>query len=357
MIQLHQYFKNIFLTIIIILSGQAIAAGFDDSKINSINYPKWFINDPFYELKEALDSGIANSKKGLMVVFSTEGCSYCYKFIQESLNNPDIAADVKKHFISYAIELFDDADLVDPKGKSMRVDQFAKKHNVQFTPTLLFFDNNGKRVFRMTGYPPPDRFKNILAYVKAERYKTEKFRTFITRQTVKSDAKAEYISLKTDPLFSKPPYILDRRYFSSSKPLLILFERKGCQDCSEYHANVMADKNVRNMLEKFEIVRLDADDKNTDIMGLDGKHITPAKWFENEDFSHVPAMVFYNEKGLQILKTDALVSKQRMMNAMSLVLERAYEKGWSYQKMARTKAIERAQKQKKAKTDNLQLTK
>jgi hypothetical protein len=41
-----------------------------------------------------------------------------------------------------------------------------------------------------------------------------------------------------------------------------------------------------------------------------------------------------------------------MMNAMSLVLERAYEKGWTYQKMARTKASERIQKQKKAKTDN-----
>ena len=30
-----------------------------------------------------------------------------------------------------------------------------------------------------------------------------------------------------------------------------------------------------------------------------------------------------------------------MLNATNLVLERAYEKGWHYQRFARTKAIER----------------
>ena len=41
-------------------------------------------------------------------------------------------------------------------------------------------------------------------------------------------------------------------------------------------------------------------------------------------------------------KTDAVLERQRMLNACGLVLERAYEKGWSYQRYARSRALERS---------------
>jgi thioredoxin-related protein len=71
-------------------------------------------------------------------------------------------------------------------------------------------------------------------------------------------------------------------------------------------------------------------------------HLTnPAAWYKSTDFSRLPALVFFDEKGRKVLETDALVKHQRMMNAINYVLERAYKKDWTYQRFSRNKAIER----------------
>ncbi|MEA3276805.1 MAG: hypothetical protein U9Q81_16225 [Pseudomonadota bacterium] len=53
-------------------------------------------------------------------------------------------------------------------------------------------------------------------------------------------------------------------------------------------------------------------------------------------------MVFFDESGRQVLQTDALVLKSRMMNSLGFVAERAYEDGWTYQRFARSQAMARA---------------
>jgi hypothetical protein len=40
---------------------------------------------------------------------------------------------------------------------------------------------------------------------------------------------------------------------------------------------------------------------------------------------------FFNQKGRQVLKTDALILQQRMTKSLNFVLEHAYEKNWTYQ--------------------------
>jgi len=55
----------------------------------------------------------------------------------------------------------------------------------------------------------------------------------------------------------------------------------------------------------------------------------------------VPALLFFDENGNGVLKTDALGLRQRMMHSLLCVVERAYEKGWTYQRLARSKGIER----------------
>jgi hypothetical protein len=59
-------------------------------------------------------------------------------------------------------------------------------------------------------------------------------------------------------------------------------------------------------------------------------------------FNEYPALVFVDERGGQILATDALVLKGRMLNLLGWVADKAYAKGWSYQRYARTKGLERA---------------
>jgi thioredoxin-related protein len=109
---------------------------------------------------------------------------------------------------------------------------------------------------------------------------------------------------------------------------------------------VLADKKIRKILKRFEVVRFDAADVKTPVLAPDGRKTTPALWYDQAALTRVPAILFFDEKGSEVLKTDSLVLSQRMMNSLNYVLERAYKKGWTYQRFARTKAIERSQKKK-----------
>lgn len=333
-----------YLFIFVIASssfGSAFSAAFDDSEVTHIDYPDWFEDSPFFDLEENLKNARATGKRGLMVLFTTEGCSYCDVFIRRSLGDPAIAAMVQKDFDSVGLEIFDDTEMTSPRGVSMPVKEFAKSEKVQFSPTLLFFGDEGERILRVVGYQSPERFRMILGYLAGDHYRTASLGEYRTRISESAARLPVSAGLRDDPLFSKPPYVLDRSHFPASRPLLVIFEKRGCNECEGFHTNVLALKEVRDMLMKFEIVRLDVDDDRTPILAPDGRRVTPAAWFEQTGFTREPALLFFDEAGTEVLRTDALVLGQRMMNSLTYVLERAYEKGWTYQRFARSKGMER----------------
>ena len=325
-------------------STRAAAGEFNDGKYTRIVYPDWF-NDSFLDLREDLAEAVAADKRGLMVFFSTEGCSYCGLFVRESLSNPAIAAATQERFSAVGLEIFSDAEMVDPRGTPMRVKEFAAAEGVEYAPTLLFYDGDGQRTLRAVGYQSPARFQAILDYLGDGHYRKTNLRGFL-QQRQSGSSTANTAPLKADPLFSSPPYALDRSHFDAERPLLVIFEQRGCEECDDFHRDVLALEEVRGLLERFEVVRLDAQDDHTGILAPDGSRLTPAAWFQQADFSRVPALLFFNEQGEQVLQTDALVKRQRMMNSCFFVLEKAYDKGWTYQRLARSKAIERAQRKR-----------
>ncbi|MGD9385890.1 MAG: thioredoxin fold domain-containing protein [Thioalkalispiraceae bacterium] len=326
----------------LLLNPLALQAGeFKDSTLTHIKYPAWFINTPFLELNEDLANARANGKQGLMVVYSTEGCSYCGLFIQKSLGDPEIAALVRKHFDSVGLEIFDDTILVGPRGQETTVKEFAKQQGVMFSPTILFYDNNGKRVLRITGYQSPERFKTSLSYVTGKHYQSQSMADYVKRSARIQARPATSTSLKQDPLFAKPPYLLQRNIIPASQPLLVIFEQADCEECDIFHNKVLADKQVRESLKKYEVVRLNSRDDKSVFITPDGSRMTPAMWYQQEGFSRTPALLFFSERGHAAIKTDNLVLQQRMMNSINYMNEQAYLKGWSYQRFARSKAIER----------------
>jgi thioredoxin-related protein len=323
----------------------SLAKDFDDAAIMHIDYPSWFKKDPFFDLAESLEQARSSGKQGLMVFFTTEGCSYCAEFIRKSLSNPEIASLVQKNFDTVGLEIFNDTEMTTPRGESMSMKQFAKEEGAEFAPTLLFFGDEGKNVLRAAGYQSPDRFKMIIGYLTGKHYQNESLANYVARQAEKKSSTFPTLGLINDPLFSQPPYALDRSKIPASQPLLVIFEQAGCKECLEFHTDVLALNEVREVLKQFEIVRLDINDARTPILAPGGDRVTPASWFKQTSFSRVPALLFFDEKGNEVLKTDALVLRQRMMNSMNYVLERAYEKDWSYQRFARSRGLERYQKQ------------
>lgn len=334
-----------------VFSVPSIAKDFNDAEVIHIEYPAWFIDNPFYDLADDLDKALSNGKSGLMVLFTTQGCSYCSAFIKRSLGDPELSKLVQENFNSVGMEIFDDVEMVNPAGTPISIKRFAKEEGAEYSPTLLFYGEEGKRILRVIGYQSPGRFRLILNYVIGKHYQSESFRDFYQGQVTPDLVSATYKYLKKDSLFNNPPYSLDRSRTPASQPLLVMFERSGCGECENFHKEVLALEEVRELLERFEIVRLDTQDDQTLIHTPEGKKMTPASWFDEKKFTRLPALMFFDEKGNNVLETDALVRRQRMMNSVNFVLERAYEKDWTYQRFARSKGIERSLKKQKEKNN------
>jgi thioredoxin-related protein len=342
-------FHLVMLTVLLASTGTSYAGQstdnmyqeFDDSEVMRFEYPEWFSDDPFFDLQIALRQAKAEGKQGLMVMYATQGCSYANVFIRRSLDNPEIASMIQKNFISMGLEIFDDAVMTDTHGNAMTVVQFARQQQVEFSPTLMFFDLNGKRVLRATGYQSTEHFRMILDYVTGKHYKTASLSEYVARVSGETLQERSAGNAKIPSLIEILPDRTERKLASSGKPLLVLFEKDSCQECNDFNDYVLALSSVRELLEQFDVLRLDAEDTKTLVQAPDGRRLTSAEWFKETGFAQLPALQFFDTDGKEALKTDALVLRQRMMNSMHYVLEKTHKKGWSYQRLARAKAIER----------------
>lgn len=328
-------------------TASSLAASFDDSKVSHIAYPGWFNESPFHDLTEDLQKAKAADKIGLMVLFTTEGCSYCEVFIRKSLGDPKLAKLVQKHFSSVGLEIFDDSEMTDPRGGLIRIKHFAKNEGAHFSPTLLFYGHQGKLIHRSVGYESPERFRKTLSYLIGNYYQSESFRDYLKRTTSVEPSLGSNQKLRPDSLFIHPPYALARNRFPASQPLIVLFEKKNCRECAVFHDEVLVHSDIRRTLKKFEIVRLDANDGVSMLIAPDGTTTSAKDWYDKENLTSAPAILFFNENGKEVLKIDALALRQRMMNSLNYVLERAYKKGWTYQRFARSKGIARNKKKQK----------
>ncbi len=341
MIRSISHLLQYLLLLSLLVAKVSFAESFDDSEIKHIEYPTWFVKTPFLDLEEALGTAVADDKKGLMVFFTTEGCSYCDHFIRTSLADEQLVSALQGNFVSVGLEIFSDSEMTSPNGEVVPVKVFAEQQGVGFSPTLLFFGADGKRLLRLVGYQSPERFGAILDFLEGGYHRNTSLADYIAERAAVETGSQDRVTLMNDPLFSSPPYALQRNQFPAERPLLVLFERAGCSECESFHEDVLALEEVRKLLQQFELVRLNAADGDTPLITPQGKKTNPAAWYRQTAFSRLPALVFFDENGRDVLKTDALVLRQRMMNSLYYMLERAYVKGWSYQRFARSKAIEK----------------
>jgi len=313
-----------------------------------ITHPSWFKHS-FLDLPQDLADAADAGKLGLFLFISTQGCSYCHLFLQESLGDPEIAQRVRDHFDTIGLEIFDDAELTDFTGAARPVKAFVLDQGVQFAPTLLFYapdESGGARLLaRIAGYYEPERFNRVLDYLIDGQWRNQSLSDYLTEAaTTPPSASAALASgLIPDPLFASPPYALARTGMPAARPLVVIFESAACPRCPRFHREVIQDPDIRAQLEAMEVVRLDAADDHTPVLTPTGERTTPAAWYRELGFTDLPALLFVGEQGEQALQSDALVLKSRMNNSLGFMRERAYEKGWTYQRYARTKALERMQ--------------
>ena len=169
-------------------------------------YPDWF-KDSFLDFNEDVKEAAAAGRR-LMVVFHQDGCPYCNALIEKNLAQKDIEQNVRKHFDVVAINMWGSREVASIGGKTYTEKSFADALKVQFTPTILFFNEQGKVILRLNGYLPPHRFKVAIDYVAKKHENKISYRDYVSRHLPKTAGKAKPELHKEDFEFAPRFYLI-----------------------------------------------------------------------------------------------------------------------------------------------------
>ena len=113
---------------------------------------KHFFNETCGDLPEELKTAKETNKKAILIFFEMDECPFCHYMKMNVLNKPKVQDFYRKHFLNFSIDIEGDVEMVNLKGKTVKLKDFAFKENrVRATPVIAFFDLNGKRIYRHTG--------------------------------------------------------------------------------------------------------------------------------------------------------------------------------------------------------------
>jgi thioredoxin-related protein len=120
-----------------------------------------FFQPKFGDFQAELDVAKSQGKKGVFLFFEMDDCPFCERMKTTILNQPEVQDFYRANFLVYTVDVNGDTEVTDFQGKTMAEKAFAFGHRVRATPTLLFFDNEGKLVTRHTG-PTKDKAEFLL---------------------------------------------------------------------------------------------------------------------------------------------------------------------------------------------------
>jgi thioredoxin-related protein len=108
------------------------------------------------------------------------------------LNQPEVQAFFREHFLNFNIDIEGDVEMTDFNGKLTTQKAFSEKDNrVRATPVFAFYDLEGKQIVRYTGATSGvDEFLLLGEFVAQGIYKQMRF-TKYKRQKAKAARQAQ----------------------------------------------------------------------------------------------------------------------------------------------------------------------
>jgi thioredoxin-related protein len=160
--------RQLLIALLVLLAGPTWAETRDP--LNHFFQPKF--GDFQAELKTARQQG----KNGIFLFFEMDDCPFCERMKTTILNQSDVQDAYRAQFLVYSIDVNGGTLMTDFQGKELTEKAFAFAHRVRATPTLLFFDLDGKLITRHTG-PTKDKTEFLLLgkYVTEGAYASQPF--------------------------------------------------------------------------------------------------------------------------------------------------------------------------------------
>lgn len=296
---------------------------------NAIELPPWFAKT-FLDFREDI-ADAARQGKRLMVYFHQDGCPYCAKLVTTNFTQKSIVDRMQRSFVAIEINMWGDRETTWLDAKPRPEKALATHLKVQFTPTILFFNEKGDVVVRLNGYYPPHRFAAVLDYVSGKKEGQIAFAEYM-KTAVKESASAD---LHDQPFFMKAP--LDLRRMAGGKPLAVIFETPYCTGCDEMHREALNRSEVLAQVAKFDVARVMVGGRS-ELTAPDGRKRTADAWARELKVAYTPSVVFFDDRGREVFRIEAYLRPFHFAGSFDYVASGGYKEEPSFQRFLQAKA-------------------
>jgi thioredoxin-related protein len=326
------FFKLILFSILALFSFNCVAQteeddfdsfGFDDAPlVEEITHPIWF-KQSFFDLSEDLAEAKDQGKEGIIVYFGQKNCAYCKALMENNFGQADIKNYTREHFDVIPINIWGSSEVTTIDDVAMTEREYAIQENANFTPSLIFYDTEGKKTLMLRGYYPPYKFRAALEYVVEGYYQQESFRNYLARAN--PPASFELGELNSEPFFIPAPFALDRTRIVGQKPLLVVFEQRDCHSCDVLHSEPLSNPDTKKLLNQFEVVQIDIL-SDVPVLTPSGDKITGKAWADKLNLFYTPTLIAFDEKGREIMRIDSVAGVYRLKNVLQYIATKTYIK-------------------------------
>ena len=144
---------------------------------------EFFFTQSFGDLPEELQTAKKQGKRGILLFFEAEDCTYCMAMLKRVLNQKQVQDWYRAHFLNIAIDIHGDVEIKDFDGISLPSKVFAGHRRVSMTPVLSFIDLNGAEIYRHLGMvKSPEEFLLMGEYIADGHYFDTEFRVFAKKK-------------------------------------------------------------------------------------------------------------------------------------------------------------------------------
>ena len=297
----------------------------------AFDIPPWFAST-FLDFREDIDDATRDGRR-LLVYFGQDGCPYCKQLMVTNFSQRAIVEKTRKNFLAVALNLWGDREVIWIDGRAMTEKELARLLKVQFTPTLLFFDEKGAVVVRLNGYYPPQRFEAVLDYVAARLERSEPLADYLARAVREPSSPR----LHDEPFFLRPPYDLRRK--KGGRPLAVIFETTDCSACDELHREGLRRDEMLAQVKRVDVARF-ALGAQTELTTPAGRKTSADAWARELDVIYVPTVIFFDDSGSEVFRIEAYLRPFHFASSFAYVTSGEYRAEPSFQRYLQKRAGE-----------------
>jgi thioredoxin-related protein len=133
----------------------------------------------------SFDKPVEESKSHRLIMFEQKQCQLCDELHQDVLKREE-SVELLKSFDTSVIDIWSDKKITDMNGKVLKMSDYSEREKIQYAPSLVFFDKQGKEVFRTDGYLKSFHVQSVMDYVSSYAYKKQpNFQRYIEDRAAK----------------------------------------------------------------------------------------------------------------------------------------------------------------------------